>query len=547
MRKEDRDSLLTETRERMLQAYGEQAAAGGLGLQEVIADSIYHEKRRLKDESDEAERSEGYKFWSNLQMKLNRRSEREHRALLAQIVSRYANEICGNFDDRVYQMATRFGPPALGLLVNAVSPMRIVGNFPNLPGLDDSMVIQGETEHLRRLHELGTVIVVPHHVSNLDSMILGFAVYRLGLPPMIYGAGLNLFSNPLISYFMHNLGAYTVDRRKRDPVYKAVLKEYATLTLEFGYDNLFFPGGTRSRSGGIERYLKLGLAGTGLQAYINNLKRGRQREKVFYVPATLSFQLVLEAETLIDDFLKEVGKSRYIISDDEFSRPKRVFDFMNQFMGMDSKIYVTFGRGCDPMGNPVDDDGVSLDPRGRRVDLSRYVLSRGEPISMKGRDREYTAEVGEHIKTAFTKDNVVQSTNVAARVVFDALRLQNPGTDLMRLLRLGGEDDNFELRTIYRQTDVLLTELRKLEGQGDIRLGRVVQTGRADDVIANALRHFAIYHSTAAILRRGDRLFIGDRSLLFYYQNRLEGYDLGQLHGLSPALAPCHRTLWGGR
>ncbi len=117
----------------------------------------------------------------------------------------------------------------------------------------------------------------------------------------------------------------------------------------------------------------------------------------------------------------------------------------------------------------------------------------------------------------------------------------------MRLLRLGGEDDNFELRTIYRQTDVLLTELRKLEGQGDIRLGGVVQTGRADDVIANALRHFAIYHSTAAMLRRGDRLFIGDRSLLFYYQNRLEGYDLGQIHGLSPALAPCHRALWAGR
>ena len=32
----------------------------------------------------------------------------------------------------------------------------------------------------------------------------------------------------------------------------------------------------------------------------------------------LVFQLVLEVETLIDDFLKEVGKSRYIITDDEF-------------------------------------------------------------------------------------------------------------------------------------------------------------------------------------------------------------------------------------
>ena len=54
---------------------------------------------------------------------------------------------------------------------------------------------------------------------------------------------------------MHNLGAYTVDRRKRDPLYKRVLKEYATMTLELGYDYLFFPGGSRSRSGAIELYL----------------------------------------------------------------------------------------------------------------------------------------------------------------------------------------------------------------------------------------------------------------------------------------------------
>ena len=100
----------------------------------------------------------------------------------------------------------------------------------------------------------------------MDSLVLGYAIYRLGLPPVIYGAGLNLFSNPLVGFFMHNLGAYTVDRRKRDPLYKRVLKEYATMTLELGYDNLFFPGGTRSRSGAIERYLKLGLAGVGVRS-----------------------------------------------------------------------------------------------------------------------------------------------------------------------------------------------------------------------------------------------------------------------------------------
>src|SRR6185436_18130912 len=99
--------------------------------------------------------------------------------------------------------------------------------------------------------------------------------------------------------------------------------------------------------------------------------------RMFIVPATISYELVLEAETLIDDFLKEVGKSRYIITDDEFSKPKRVFDFVRQLFSLDSKIFFTIGRGMDPFGNPVDDDGESLDPRGRRVDPSRYVLVNG--------------------------------------------------------------------------------------------------------------------------------------------------------------------------
>lgn len=544
MRTEDRERLLTDVQSRIL---GAMAHPDQNRYQNVLADAVYHETRRLKEEGDSRERDEGLKFFHGIRRGLNQGSVHGQREILGDVIDRYANEICGNFDERVYQMATRVGPAALGLLVNAVSPKRILSRFPQLPGLDKALVIQGETEQLRRLHELGTVIVVPHHVSNMDSLVLGFAVYRLGLPPMIYGAGLNLFSNPLISYFMHNLGAYTVDRRKSCPLYKQVLKEYATLTLEYGYDNLFFPGGTRSRSGAIERYLKLGLAGTGLQAFIHNVKRQKPRSRIFYVPATLSFQLVLEAETLIADFLKEVGKSRYIIADDEFSKPARILDFMSQGMNLHSKIYVTFGQACDPFGNPVDDEGVSHDPRGRSIDINRYVLSRGEYVSMPERDREYTQEVGVHVKDAFTHQNVVQSTNVAARCVFELLRVRNPKMDIMRLVRLGGTEDNVELGEVYRALEHLLEALRAIEAKGKIRLAPDIRNAPADDVLADALRHFAIYHQRRAIYRKGDRLFIGDRSLLFYYQNRLEGYQLEQRLGLTPALTANHREIAGSK
>ncbi len=543
MRPEDQERILTELTGRITERVTARHARGSQRLDEALADSVYYETRRLREEEPSSKKAGDEAFWRELQRNMRGASDRIHRDLVRRAVSRYGHEIAGNFDERVYQAVTRAGVPALGLLLNAVSPKRLVTGLPELPRIEDALVVQGETEHLRRLHEVGTVILVPTHVSNLDSIVVGYALWRLGLPPFLYGAGLNLFQNPLMGFFMHNLGAYTVDRKKTDPLYKEVLKEYCTLTLEAGYDNIFFPGGTRSRSGAVEKKLKLGLLGCGVNAFVNNLNRGKPNPRVFIVPATLSFQLVLEAETLIDDFLKEVGKSRYIISDDEFSRPKRVFDFIRQLFSLDSKIFFTLGRGSDPFGNYVDDEGNSLDPSGRVIDPERYVLVGGVPAHHAQRDAEYTREVGEKVADAFMRDAVIQSTHVTARAIFDLLRRQNPEVELVRLLRAGGPREEMLLRDVYDEAERLLVELRGLCARGGVRLGPVVSAGNAEDVVTDGLRHFSIYHHNAAAIRRGDRVFPTDRALLFYYQNHLEGYRLGRREGMAPALSADHRTL----
>lgn len=538
MRAEDQARIKDELESRIAQAYAQRAEQGGLRVAEVLEDSLYHERRRLKDDRSSPKRESDTAFWDQVQAELRRASESTERTLLRRVARHYTEEIAGNFDPRVYQSVTKVLPPALGLLLNAVSPLKLAQRLPEFPSIDEQVVIQGEVEHLHQLHERGTVIMVPTHVSNLDSIIIGYALYRMGLPPFIYGAGLNLFSNPLISFFMHNLGAYTVDRKKQDPLYKDVLKEYATLTLESGYDNIFFPGGTRSRSGAIEKRLKLGLLGTGVSAYVHNLRRGAAQPKVYVVPATLSYQLVLEAETLIDDFLKEVGKSRYIIEDDEFSRPKRVFEFMTKLVSLDSKIHVTVSRGFDPFGNPVDDQGESHDPCGRVVDTARYTWRAGEPAIDADRDGEYTREVGERISEAFLKDNVVECTHVVALAVFGLMRARNPRLDVLRLLRTGGSDEDLELSLVYREVERLLTELRSKANAGQIRLGPSL-SGDAPSVTTDALARYATYHTRPAVVRRGDRLVPSDRNLILYYQNRLEGYGLQPY----PALTKDHRAL----
>lgn len=543
MRAEDQERILTELEGRIAERVTARHQSGRQRYDEVLADSLYYEQRRLKEESPSPRKTADEAFWRELSRNMRGASDRVHRDLVRRAAARYGQEIAGNFDERVYQVVTRIGVPGLGLLLNALSPKRLLAGLPELPKIEDAVLLQGELEHLRRLHEVGTVILVPTHVSHLDSIVVGYALWRLGLPPFLYGAGLNLFSNPLLGFFLHNLGAYTVDRKKRDPLYKDVLKEYCTLTLEAGYDNIFFPGGTRSRSGAVEKKLKLGLLGCGVNAFVNNLTRKRPDPRVFIVPATLSFQLVLEAETLIDDFLKEQGKSRYIITDDEFSNPRRVFDFARQLFSLDSKIFFTVGRGYDPFGNPVDDEGNSLDPNGRVVDPVAYVLRDGVPAHHAQRDAEYTREVGEKVVEAFARDSVIQSTHVTARAIFDVLRKQNPGLDLVRLLRTGGQHEDMRLVEVYDEAQRLLEELRGLAARGGVRLGPVVNAGAPDEVVADGLAHFSIYHTKAAATRRGDRVFPTDRALLFYYQNRLEGYRLERRGGMAPALSPDHRAL----
>ena len=544
VRKEDRERILTEVQSRVVEA---QVRLASGRLDEVVADSAYHELRRLKgDRGDELD------FWRGISTSLASASEHELTGLLRRISRRYAEEICGKFDERVYDAVTRAGEPLMGLLLNAISPKRLVeglpgvfsgGGLPELPGVDKNIVVQGEVDTLAKLRELGTILLVPTHVSHMDSIAVGWALWKMGMPPFLYGAGLNLFSNPLLGFFMRNLGAYTVDRRKQDPLYKAVLKEYAQSTLEHGYDNIFFPGGTRSRSGALEAKLKLGLLGTGVSAYVENLLQQKTKDRLYIVPATLSFQLVLEAETLVDDFLQEVGKSRYIITDDEAAKPRRIIEFFTQLFNLDSKIYFTVGRPLDPFGNYVDEAGESIDARGKHTDPRRYVMRNGEVVRDAQRDAEFTREVGERVVEAYQRDTVIQSTHVCANAALLLLRQKNPQSDLMRLLRTGGRVDDLPLREVYAEVDRQLLALRTMEARSAVRLGPAVLTGTADDVVADALRHFQSYHTREALRRRGDRLFAPERGLLFYYANRLAGLGLERALGLPPALTPDHRNI----
>jgi glycerol-3-phosphate O-acyltransferase len=531
MRPEDKERIVTEVIGRVMDQEASVALRSRSHLEDVIADTIYHELARLKSEPKTADNQRQISSLQKLRSRMLKASETEKRDILKKMVRHFASEVVGNFSPRVYEFTTRVLPTALSLMFNTLSPKRMLSNFPRLPDLKDQIRLRGEVAQLQALAQLGTVILVPTHSSNMDSIIVGYAIYCLGLPPFVYGAGLNLFSNPLTSFFMHNLGAYRVDRKKQAPLYKEVLKEYCTTSIEMGYHNIFFPGGTRSRSGKVEQHLKLGLLGCGLQAYIRNLQSGREKPNVYIVPCTLSYELTLEAESLIEDYLKETGKSRYLMLDDESSQPRRVLNFVTSLLALDSHIYVNLSQALDPFGNLVDFKGVSRDPRGREIDTRRYVLVDGAPAAVQQRDEQYTRELGTSVGRAFLRDNVLMATHLVAYATFTLLAELNAETSLYRLLRTGGAYESVAAADVAARLRDLLRIVGSLAAEGKIRLDEDLEDRPAEEVLTHALKLFGTYHSKPALQRRGNRLYANQMNLLYYYANRLDGYDIETLLG----------------
>jgi glycerol-3-phosphate O-acyltransferase len=501
-------------------------SGGGPPIAEVINETLYHEMERLRSGSSDGDSDNDKSFYRKIRHELPRSTVQSQKRYLRTIIDRYVDEICGHFNERIFKMSSKVVPLGLTALLNTLSPQRILGGMEDLPRLEDHIEINGDVDTLLALSKKGTIVLVPTHLSNLDSLLLGWTFNQIGLPPVSYGAGLNLFSNRIVGYFMRNLGAYTVDRRKTDPLYKRALKEYATVTLEYGYNNLFFPGGTRARSGAIERNLKKGLLGTSIDAFQNNLERGDENARVYVFPVNLSFPLVLEASTLVEDHLKRQGKARFIIMDDEFSRLRRWLDFIRGIASLDARIIVTFGAPIDPFGNPVNEEGESLDPKGRVIDPARYLMVEGSIQRDAARDRVYTGMLASELCRSFARGNYARSTNVVAYACFEHLFKIHKEQDLYRFLRDISSDTSFSMNSAQETIETLQGELHQLENAGLIRCTELIREGTASDILREGLRSFGTYHTHPVLQRRGVELHVGDANLLFYYRNRLDGYGL---------------------
>ncbi|MCB9507275.1 MAG: 1-acyl-sn-glycerol-3-phosphate acyltransferase [Myxococcales bacterium] len=525
----DRGEIIDEVVERVTREALERAwRASAEGLDYLLNEAAYIEIARLEHDTDPAA-AEQLRFWHEVARTMGRASEEENAERLRRVVARFAAETVGHFRPTVFKFATQLLPTGLSYaLSKGVKP-----DPASLAALRDRLIIEGEVGKLRRLAEVGTIVFVPTHSSHLDSILVTWAIHEARLPPPVYGAETHLFTHPLMSFFMANLGAYRVNRERQHRLYRRVLKAYSQVLIERGYHGMFFPAGQRSRSNAVESSLKLGLLSTALEAYIENVLRKRDHRPVFVVPVTINYNLVLEAPTLISDHLAEDGHHRAIIRDDEFSDIRRVARFVRATLDLGLNTTVRFATPMDVFGNAVDQDGESLDNQGRRVDPERYLWINGVPAEDPERDRAYTRLLAGRVVDAFRRNTVINPLHIVCFALIEHLRRSHPSWDLPRTLRFAKGDSLAEAVAVG-ETERLARLARRDAQEGEYRLSRAAKTDSAAEMLDQAIAALAVLTDEPALVRSGRTLRLQDPRILYYYANRLRGFDLERRLGAAP-------------
>lgn len=522
MKREDREKAIELVVE---QTFKDQMAhckrAADLTVDNIIHDTIYLEKKRLKAKKNSKDAKADWAFWYKIEKRFYSATTQEKEEILREIIQSYANEIAGGYSPKLYNIAKQILPYLLkAFLVN--EPFWKLFSKKSKAKVNQNITISGPVEKIKHLSDIGTLIVTPTHQSNFDSIVLGYATFMTGIPPLIYGAGLNLFTKPLISFLMTNLGAYKVDREKKNELYKDVLKNYASTSIEFGYHNLFYPGGTRSRSGKIEQQLKLGLLGSGLSTYIKAAKEGEKRN-IYIVPCTVNYEICLEGRDLIEEHLIEEG-SRQFIPNDSSNKIKNIIDFAKKIVKIDSKIEVRFGEPLDIFGNEVNAEGVSIDSYSRPIDIEKYILVNGKPNFSFQRDRVYTSILGTKISKSFLKNSVVMDTNLVAYAVFSIYKIKYPNKNVFKMVSSYEAECTKEL--LIATVSFLKTQLMKRSEKGELQLDSIVALDAPANLINRAIKQFSSYHGEAVLHEKEGNYASNDLITLYYYHNKLTLYGI---------------------
>jgi glycerol-3-phosphate O-acyltransferase len=155
-----------------------------------------------------------------------------------------------------------------------------------------------DRQRLRELYGLTQrypVVFLPSHKSNLDHLVLQYALHENGHPPNHTAGGINMNFFP-VGPLVRRSGVFFIRRSFKDnPVYKFVLRQYIDYLIEKRFSLEWYVEGGRSRSG------KLLPPRLGLLAYVVDAYRRGKAEDVFLVPVSIAYDQIQD----VGDYVAE--------------------------------------------------------------------------------------------------------------------------------------------------------------------------------------------------------------------------------------------------
>lgn len=531
----NKDAFLIDVVERVIEKARTQYPTTR-ALFDELASTLYQERIRVTTSRWKSDPDDEKDFWNNVKgqiIKFQKAQSWEDsdratlETLLKKILFRYAYEMVANFKPRMFELAQKFLPRILFLFLNSKlnSPFKFL--FRSVNSFYEKFIITGDFDLIRNLSKKGTIVVVPTHFSNTDSPLVGWALNSIGLEPVTYGAGINLVGTQPLSLMLNNLGAYKLDRRRKNALYLELLKTYSQMAIELDTPSLFFPGGTRSRSGALESKLKLGLLSTAVEAQQENFIHNRK--KIFILPLVINYQYNIESSSLVNQYLVEIGKEKYVTDSFEYSTTYKIIRFFKHLLNADTEVVLSFGKPIDVIGNEVNADGESIAPNGKPFDIKGYFELENKIVRDEQRNYEYTKILGSKIVKNYFKYNTVMTAPLAAFAYFNLLKRKHSHLSIFEIMLLPLEDRIILLDTILAAINGLKDKLMEYRESQTLMVSDFILNHSVREILNNGISSISLFNSKKVIYADSDgNINSQDVRIAFFYHNRLTGYNLEQ-------------------
>jgi glycerol-3-phosphate O-acyltransferase len=264
-------------------------------------------------------------------------------------VARLASEAAGYLKE----IAATHSPLVIDLVIQLIRWMYT-------RGYDESLVYDKTAmKTIAALEERHPVVFLPTHKSNLDHLVLQYALHAHGLPPNHTAGGINMNFFPL-GPLVRRSGVFFIRRSFRDNyVYKHVLAHYIDYLIEKRFPLEWYIEGGRSRSGKLLPP-RFGL----LTNVVDSFRRGKS-DDVYLVPVSIAY-----------DQIQDLGS--YVAEQRGGVKQKEGFSWLVGFIrGLKRRygqIHIAFGEPLslrEQLGDPARAAPVAAE---RKFDLEKLAF-----------------------------------------------------------------------------------------------------------------------------------------------------------------------------